>query len=79
MKTNREIYKAAFRPLHTSDDFWMEVQTMKANNHRPVRRATARLAVVACALVPCAVTAFAAVRLLSPPEVAHEVGNVKLE
>ena len=79
MRTNREIYKAAFRPLRTSDDFWMEVQTMKANNRRPVRRATARLAVVACALALCAVTALAAVLLLSPQEVAHEVGNEKLE
>lgn len=79
MKTNKALYRAAFRPVHTSGDFWMEVQMRKEKSGRLRRRPVLRAAMVAAALALCAVTAFAVSRLLSAGEVAHEVGNEKLE
>ena len=79
MKTNKEIYKAAFRPVHTSDDFWTEVQAMKEKKQHTHRSVARTAALVACVLALCAVTAFAAVRLLSPAEVAGEIGNSPMQ
>lgn len=58
--TNKEKYKQAFSVLHPSDDFYLEVKTMKkTRNHRPLSVVAASFA--ACIiLLTSAVTAYAA-------------------
>ena len=79
MRTNKEKYKAAFGVLHTSEDFKLEVETMKESKWLNANRFAAKFASVACVLMLCSVTAFAAVKLLTPSDVAHEIGDKKLE
>lgn len=79
MKTNSEKYKDAFRVLHTSEDFQVEVSTMKKSKWLSANRIAAKAAIIACAFLLSAGTVFAARYLLSPAEVANEIGNAKLE
>ena len=79
MKTNSEKYKDAFRVLHTSGDFQMEVSYMKKSKWLSANRIAAKAAIIACVFMLSAGTVFAARYFLSPAEVANEVGNAKLE
>ena len=78
MRTNREKYQAAFRVLHTSEDFQVEIQDMKRTRWLQANRFAAKAAAALCVLALGSVTAFAAARFLTPTEIAQEVGDQKL-
>ena len=79
MNTNRDKYKRAFGVLHTSCEFQMEAKEMRTPRRLRTNRFATTFAAAALVLVMGTGVVFAASHWLTPSEVAHEIGDSKLE